>query len=132
MVYFDGGPGVDTMNRRRGRQQYAFDGMADPGGTAMDLITNFDVAVDLIDFTGFGGSPVSAAALVPNATTISARSIGWLTSGGNTFVCQPPRHRGGIGRGRSDDRTARRRFPVQCQFHSNVKGSERGPVLLVL
>ena len=52
----------------------------------MDIITNFHAGVDLIDLSGLGRALGAATAIDPSATTIDAGSIGWQTSGGNTFV----------------------------------------------
>jgi len=52
----------------------------------MDIITNFNVKLDMIDLTGIGGHFGTPAALGATTTTIGASSIGWQVSGGNTFV----------------------------------------------
>ena len=85
-LFFDGGAGGDTMTGGSGVNVFEYSGVGDSGGSVMDLITNFNVAVDLIDLTGIGGQSANVGALDPNATSIAAGLVGWLTGGGNTFV----------------------------------------------
>jgi hypothetical protein len=85
-LYFDGGAGADIMTGGGGVNVYEYGGANDSTASAMDIITNFNVATDLIDLTGVINSFSGAAALDPSATQIAAGSIGWQTSGGNTFV----------------------------------------------
>lgn len=109
-LWFDTGTGTDTMTGGSGANIYEFGagprvvspvaarvtagsvtpdlvpGSPAPAGSTQDIITNFNVAVDLIDLTWVGWRFGSVAPLTASATTIAADSIGWLTSGGNTFV----------------------------------------------
>jgi Ca2+-binding RTX toxin-like protein len=85
-LYFDGGGGADTMTGGDGVNVYEFGAVSDSTGSAMDIITNFNVAVDLIDMTGLATPFSGAAALASGATSLGAASIGWQTVGGNTFV----------------------------------------------
>ena len=52
----------------------------------MDIITNFNVAMDVIDLTGMGTKLAFAGAIAATTTTIAADTIGFQSSGGNTFV----------------------------------------------
>ena len=52
----------------------------------MDIITNFDAASDLLDFIGMGSKFATVAALSGSATSLAGNSIGWQSSGGNTFI----------------------------------------------
>ena len=107
-LVFDGGAGGDTMTGGGGANIYEYGATQESGGSAIDLINNFNVAVDLIDLTGLGDLIVNAGALGPAATTIAGTSVGWVTRGGNTFVYANTRvHGGGRGCGRSDDRITR-------------------------
>lgn len=57
----------------------------------MDIITNFNAGMDRIDLTRLG-TALQYAGSIPskgkggNANAIGAHSVGWQTSGGNTFV----------------------------------------------
>jgi hypothetical protein len=86
MLYFDGGTGADTMTGGGGANVYEYGGAVDSTGSAMDIITNFNVAVDLIDLTGISSPFGTVQALDPTATKIAAGWIGWQRTGGNTFV----------------------------------------------
>ena len=85
-LWFDGGQGADTMTGGAGVNTYLYGATTDSTATAMDIITNFHVGVDLIDLTGTGARFATVGALASTATTIGAGAIGWQTSGGNTFV----------------------------------------------
>jgi hypothetical protein len=85
-LYFDGGAGADTMTGGSGVNAYEYGGAADSTPSAMDIITNFNVAVDVIDLTGLGSAFTTVAALASDATTIATGSIGWQTIKTNTFV----------------------------------------------
>jgi hypothetical protein len=84
-MWFIGGPGADTMTGGAGSNTYLYAATGDSTPSAFDVITNFNTALDLIDFTGIGTTPLSFIA-TQLSTTIPARSIGWEQSGGNTFV----------------------------------------------
>ena len=85
-VWFDGGAGADTMTGGSGVNDYEYGAMSDSTATAMDIITNFRVGIDIVDLTGTGTKFSSFAALTPSATTIAAGTAGWQVSGGNTFI----------------------------------------------
>jgi hypothetical protein len=109
-LYFDAGVGSDTMTGGSGQNVYEFGAgagisstplglvphspatpglvlaSAAPIGTVQDVITNFNVAMDLIDLTWVGCRFANVAPLSASATTIAPGSIGWQTSGGNTYV----------------------------------------------
>ncbi len=85
-LYFDSGTaGADTVTGGGGSNVYGFGAALDSSASAMDIITNFNVALDLIDLTGIGAGFGTVAAL-GTATSIAAGSIGWQVSGANTFV----------------------------------------------
>ncbi len=84
-LFFDSGSGADTMTGGSGVNVFGYGAAADSTASAMDIITNFSVALDVIDLTGLGAAFTAAVALGA-ATTIAAEAIGWQTSGGNTFV----------------------------------------------
>jgi hypothetical protein len=83
-LYFDGGAGADTMTGGSGVNDYEYGAVGDSTRTAMDIIKNFNVAVDLIDLTGIGTKLNYTGAIA--STTLAADSIGFQASGGNTFV----------------------------------------------
>ena len=86
-LWFDGGAGADTMTGGGGVNDYLYGAAADSTPSVMDIITNFKAAVDVIDLTGIGSTKLAfAGQLASTATTLSAASIGWQSSGGNTFV----------------------------------------------
>ena len=108
-LYFDSGAGADTMTGGSGANVYEYGSAAGSSSSAMDIITNFNVAVDLIDLTGLGTSFSTAAALAGTDTSIGAGSIGWQTSGGDTFVYANTSRSGrGTGRRQHDHRAAGR------------------------
>lgn len=86
-LWIAGGGGADTMTGGSGGNVYAYGAVGDSVAGAMDIITNFNAAADLLDLTGLatalgyagqiGGG--SRAALAPH-------SIGWQVSNGNTFI----------------------------------------------
>jgi len=85
-LYFDGGAGADTLTGGSGVNDYEYGAIGDSTPSAMDIITNFKVGVDLIDLTGIGTKLTYAGAIASTGTAIAADSIGFQTSGGNTFV----------------------------------------------
>ena len=85
-VYFDAGTGADVMTGGSGLNNFEYGAVSDSTGSAMDIITNFNVSMDLINVTGLGTAFNAVAALSSTATSIAAHSIGWQTSGGDTFV----------------------------------------------
>ena len=85
-LFISSGQGADTMTGGSGPNDYLYGSANDSSQTAMDIITNFHAASDMLDFTGLGGKALSVGALASNATTVAGNTIGWQTSGGNTFV----------------------------------------------
>jgi hypothetical protein len=85
-LYFDGGAGADTMSGGSGQNVYEYGAASDSTVSAMDIITNFHVAVDKIDLTGLTSHFATAGVLASNATRIAADSIGWEVTGGNTYI----------------------------------------------
>lgn len=87
-LYFDCGTGVDVMAGGGGQNVYEFAaGAGVPAtGSVQDIVTNFKASVDLIDLTWVGSRFMGAGGLGAAATTIAADSVGWQTSGGDTFV----------------------------------------------
>ncbi len=79
-----GGAGADTMTGGSGANGYIYGATSESTATAMDLITNFHVATDLIDLRGLGVSLHYAGHIF--GSLLAADSVGWQTSGGNTFV----------------------------------------------
>ena len=85
-LYFDAGAGADVMTGGSGSNVFEYGAVSHSTRSAMDIITNFNVSMDLIDVTGLGTAFNAAAALSSTAHSIAAHSIGWQTSGGDTFV----------------------------------------------
>ena len=85
-LYFEGGAGADTMTGGSGTNIYEYGAVADSAVSAMDIITNFKVAVDKLDLTGISSKFTSVVALSSTATSIAAGTLDWVVSGGNTFV----------------------------------------------
>ncbi len=74
------------MTGGSGGNVYEYGAASDSTRSLMDIITNFNPATDLIDLTQIGTAFKSIAALSSSATTIAGHSIGWQTSGDDTFV----------------------------------------------
>jgi hypothetical protein len=85
-LYFDAGPGAKIMTGSSGVNDYEYAAASDSTKSAMDIITNFHASMDLINLTSLGTAFKSVAALSSSATNIAGHSIGWQTSGGDTFV----------------------------------------------
>ena len=85
-LYFDVGTGADVMTGGSGVNVYEYGAASDSTKSLMDIITNFNPAADLIDLSQIGNAFKSISALSSSATNIAGHSIGWQTSGGNTFV----------------------------------------------
>lgn len=83
-LWFDGGTGGDVMAGGSGPNHYLYGPPGDSRGSATDLITNFHPALDLLDFSGIGSALNDIGTI--SGTTVSAHSVGWQASGGNTFV----------------------------------------------
>ncbi len=85
-LYFDAGTGADLMTGGSGLNNFEYGAVSNSTRSAVDIITNFNVSMDVINVAGLGTAFNSVAALSPVATSIAAHSIGWQTSGGETFV----------------------------------------------
>ena len=85
-LWLDGGQGADTLTGGSGANAYLYGATNESTVAAMDIVTNFHAAVDLLDFTGLGTRFGAVTALASTATTLAGGSIGWQSSGGNTFV----------------------------------------------
>ncbi|MDE2582153.1 MAG: M10 family metallopeptidase C-terminal domain-containing protein, partial [Rhodospirillales bacterium] len=79
-----GGGGADTMTGGSGTNHYLYGANSDSTATAMDVITNFHAAVDVIDLTGLGTTLKYAGDL--RKGQIGAHAVGWQTSGSETYV----------------------------------------------
>ena len=67
-----------------GANDYLYASTSDSTWSAMDIITNFHTAADVIDLTGLGTTLKYAGKL--SGGSLSGHSVGWQVSGGNTFV----------------------------------------------
>lgn len=88
-VWMVGGASADTMTGGNGANDYLYATTSDSTPSAMDVITNFNAGMDKIDLTGLGMSLSYAGAIKTHgkeAHTLAAHSIGWMQSGGNTYV----------------------------------------------
>jgi len=83
-LWMAGGAGADRMTGGSGVNTYAYGATSDSTAAAMDVITNFNVAHDIIDLTGLG-MPLTYAGQL-KSSKIAAGSIGWRVSGGDTLV----------------------------------------------
>ena len=90
-LWFVGGGGADKMTGGSGVNTYVYDSTSDSTSSVMDIITNFKASVDRIDLTGLGtalqyAGSIQSSRKSANSNVIAAHSVGWQTSGGNTFV----------------------------------------------
>ncbi|HBK06647.1 MAG TPA: hypothetical protein DDZ81_12390 [Acetobacteraceae bacterium] len=83
-LWLDGGAGADTMTGGSGANAYLYGATSDSTSSAMDIITNFHSAADQIDLRGLGITLKYAGKI--KSTSLAAESVGWQSSGGNTFV----------------------------------------------
>lgn len=79
-----GGAGADTLTGGSGANTYVYAATSDSTATSMDLITNFHAATDHINLTGLGAS-LKISGNLRNGK-LGAHSVGWQSSGGNTYV----------------------------------------------
>ncbi len=84
-TWFVGGGGADRMTGGSGVNDYLYGAVSDSTAAAMDVITNFHAAADMIDLTGLG-TALSYAGKIGATNKLAAGSVGWQVSGGNTFV----------------------------------------------
>ena len=85
-LWITGGAGADIMTGGSGANDYVYGATTDSIATAMDLISNFHVATDVIDLRGLGVSLRYAGSISSFGSTLAADSVGWQTSGGNTYI----------------------------------------------
>jgi hypothetical protein len=83
-LWITGGAGGDTLTGGSGVNVYVYGGTSESTPSAMDIITNFHTSSDLIDLSAFSTGLTTFAAL--SGASVAAKSVGWQTSGGNTFV----------------------------------------------
>ena len=80
-----GDGGADRMTGGSGGNTYLYGAASDSTNTAMDVITNFRAAADLIDLTGLG-QPLAYTGRLLAGSKLAAHSVGYQIAGGNTFV----------------------------------------------
>jgi len=85
-LFMDGGAGADTMTGGSGANIYEYGAVTDSTPSLMDVITNFNAAKDMINLTGLGINLTTPAALTSAGATLTADTIKWQVSGGNTFI----------------------------------------------
>lgn len=84
-LWIDGGAGADRMTGGSGANCYEYGAASDSTASAMDIITNFQAATDTIDLRGLGGHALSFVGKT-GLKNLGAYSVGYQSSGGNTFV----------------------------------------------
>ena len=87
--WFIGSGGADTMTGGSGSDTYMYSAVSDSTSASMDIIANFSAAADRIDLSGLRTVLQVAGSISSNGkngNTLAAQSVGWQTSGGNTFV----------------------------------------------
>ena len=82
-VWIQGGGGIDIMTGGSGANSYLYGAASDSTSSAMDIITNFNAASDLINLSGIG-STLKYAGQVNGS--LAGHSVGWNVSGGNTYL----------------------------------------------
>lgn len=82
--WFVGGSGADTMTGGSGINDYLYGATSDSTASAMDVITNFQAAKDLINLSGLGVSLSYAGKI--HGTSLGADSIGWQAAKGSTSI----------------------------------------------
>lgn len=85
-LWLVGGAGADTMTGGSGGTTYVYGATSDSTASVMDLITNFNSAIDRIDLTGIGTALNYIGKLSNRASSIGAHDIGWTSMKGNTYV----------------------------------------------
>lgn len=83
-LWIAGGAGADTMTGGSGVNDYLYGAASESTASAMDVISNFHAATDLIDLTGLGTALQYAGKIA--TTRLAAHSVGWQVTGSNTFV----------------------------------------------
>lgn len=83
-LWINGGSGADILTGGSGSNDYLYGATSDSLSSAVDVITNFNAAADLIDLSGLGTKLLCVGAI--SGTSLNAQSVGWQQSGGNTFI----------------------------------------------
>lgn len=83
-LLFVGGGGADTMTGGSGVNEYLYGAISDSTVSAMDVITNFNAATDLIDLSGISKSLAYVGQI--HGKKIAAGTVGWQQSNGTTYV----------------------------------------------
>ena len=84
-LWFVGGPGADTMTGGTGVNDYLYGSVSDSTAAAMDIITNFHAATDLIDLTGIDAAKLTFVGNF-SGSRLAADSIGYKVSQGHTYI----------------------------------------------
>ena len=79
---FVGGAGADTMTGGSGVNTYAYAAASESTASAMDIITNFNAAHDVIDLTAM----LALSTYAGRSASPAAGAVSWQQSGGNTLV----------------------------------------------
>jgi hypothetical protein len=87
-LWFIGGAGGDKMTGGSGVNAYLYGTASESTSSNMDIIANFHASVDKIDLRGLGLALNYVGQLtgLASKTGLAAHSVGWQTSGGNTFI----------------------------------------------
>lgn len=84
-LWFDGGAGADIMIGGSGPNTFLYNAASDSAWAGMDSLYNFAANRDFIDLTGIGATHLNFVGSL-SISTLAANSIGYQTSGGNTYV----------------------------------------------
>jgi hypothetical protein len=84
-LWFDGGAGADIMIGGSGANTFLYAATSDSNWSAMDSLYSFSTNKDFIDLTGIGSTHLNFVGYL-SSTNLAANSIGYQTSGSNTFV----------------------------------------------
>ncbi len=90
-VWFSGGAGADQMTAGTGADTFEYGSVSDSTASAMDVISHFNAGLDKIDLSGLGvtlaiAGTISGSGKGSTVNSLAAHSVGWQTSGGNTFI----------------------------------------------
>ncbi len=83
-LWIEAGVGAETLTGGSAANTYVYGAASDSTPTAMDVITNFDTAADVINLVNLGTKLSYAGDIT--GTTLAANSFGWQVSGSNSFV----------------------------------------------
>ncbi len=84
-LWFDGGAGADIMIGGSGPNTFLYNAASDSAWAGMDSLYNFAANRDFIDLTGVGATHLNFVGSL-SISTLAAKSIGYQTSGGNTYI----------------------------------------------